>query len=157
MQTHPAYSNVAEEERQRLLSEAHMGRLITLPAGGGWPRIGLFPYVCEAGRFEIHLPRPDPQLADLAAVAAQIRGLLERHEPAGTHESPAGDSARYLGSLRRLVLVRLHVECQHAAFKCAQQVSAVERARIVAGLEARGADVDRRSAALVRRLAPKSP
>lgn len=206
MQTHPAYSNVPEEERQRLLSEAHMGRLITLPAGGGWPRIGLFPYVYEAGRFEIHLPRPDPQLADLAAdprctfevddilsyipagwqpgddarhadtlyrslvfearaeliedsaaVAAQIRGLLARHEPAGGHEPPTGDGARYLGSLRRLVLVRLHVERQHAAFKCAQQVSGEERARIVAGLEARGAEVDMRSAALVRRLAPKSP
>ena len=57
---------------------------------------------------------------------------------------------------RRLVLVRLHVERQHAAFKCAQQVSGEERARIVAGLEARGAEVDMRSAALVRRLSPKS-
>lgn len=96
-------------------------------------------------------------IEDPVAIADQIRGLLKRHEPAGTHEPPAGDSARYLGSLRRLVLVRLHVERQRAAFKCAQQVSAVERARIVAGLEARGAEVDRRSAALVRRLAPKSP
>ena len=180
-----------------------MARLVTLRAGGGWPRIGLFPFVHEADRFEIHLPRPDPQLADLAidprctfevddilsyipagwqpghdarhadtlyrslvfearaelikdpaAIAAQIRGLLERHEPAGTHEPPAGDSARYLGSLRRLVLVRLHVERQHATFKCAQQVLAEERARIVAGLLSRGTEVDWRSAELVRRLAP---
>lgn len=64
MQIHAAYSNVPEPERLHLLAKAHMARLVTLPAGGGWPRIGLFPYVYEAGRFEIHLPRPDPQLAD---------------------------------------------------------------------------------------------
>lgn len=202
MQTHPAYSNVPGEERQRLLAEAHMGRLVTLPVGGGWPRIGLFPYVQAEGRFDLHLPRPDPQLADLAAdprctfevdevlsfipagwqpgddarhadtlyrslvcearaeliedpaaIAAQIRGLLARHDPAGGHEPPTGESARYLGSLQRLVLVRLHVERQHAAFKCAQQVTAEQRARILAGLEARGTAVDRRSAELVRRMA----
>lgn len=89
---------------------------------------------------------------DPAAIAAQIRGLLERHEPDGDHTPLDPGSPLYRPSLARLVLVRLEVQRKRATFKCAQQVTPDERLRILAGLRRRGTDVDRRSADLIHRI-----
>jgi uncharacterized protein len=62
---HDEYSDVSSENIDAFVHECELGRLVTVSADGR-PRIGLYPFVYDAGAIELHLNRRDEQLADLA-------------------------------------------------------------------------------------------
>ena len=60
------YANVPAEAVDAFVGERELGRLVTVSAAG-LPHIGLYPFVYDGTRVELHLHRADEQLADLRA------------------------------------------------------------------------------------------
>lgn len=58
------YADVRPAVLDAFVGEREMGRLVTI-GGGGWPHIGLYPFVYTGDAVEMHLNRADEQLADL--------------------------------------------------------------------------------------------
>jgi transcriptional regulator len=74
---YPEYSDVPPEAVDAFVHETELARLVTV-ADDGTPHIGLYPFVYDGERVELHLHRADEQLAD---VAARPRCVFEVSDP----------------------------------------------------------------------------
>jgi predicted FMN-binding regulatory protein PaiB len=77
---HDYCSDIPGETIDAFVREQDMGRLVTV-GDGGVPHIGLYPFMYDGERIEIHLVRKDEQIADLRAWP---RCLFEVDEVLGT-------------------------------------------------------------------------
>ncbi len=57
---HDDYTNVPPAEIDRFVQAQELGRLVTVGADGT-PHVGLYPFVGDRERFDIHLVRADEQ------------------------------------------------------------------------------------------------
>lgn len=63
---HAYYSEIPRDEIDRFVRSQEMGRLVTV-GPDGMPRVGLYNFVHDGARFELHLVRTDEQVEDLKA------------------------------------------------------------------------------------------
>jgi uncharacterized protein len=63
---HDYYSEIPRAEIDRLVDGQELARLVTV-GDDGTPHIGLYPFVCDAVSFDLHLVKTDEQVADLKA------------------------------------------------------------------------------------------
>ena len=63
---HGYYTNIPREEIDRFVASQALGRLVTV-GDDGTPHVGLYPFVVDGDRVELHLVRKDEQAADLKA------------------------------------------------------------------------------------------
>src|SRR5262245_11917674 len=61
---HDYYADVPADEVRRFVEAQELGRLVTVGADGT-PHVGLYPFVGDERRIELHLVRRDEQIADL--------------------------------------------------------------------------------------------
>lgn len=94
---HDYYGDVAQEDIEGFVRAQELARLVTV-GDDGTPHVGLYPFVCEGGGFELHLVRADEQVADLKA---RSRCVLEVDEVLGVipsywvHPEYAGSATAY--------------------------------------------------------------
>lgn len=63
---HPYYADVPRDDVDRFVTRQELGRLVTV-GDDGTPHIGLYPFVYDGGRVDLHLVRGDEQVSDLTA------------------------------------------------------------------------------------------
>jgi uncharacterized protein len=61
---HREYTEIPQAEIDRFVDAHELGRLVTV-GGDGTPHVGLYPFLRDGERIEIHLNRADEQVADL--------------------------------------------------------------------------------------------
>jgi predicted FMN-binding regulatory protein PaiB len=63
---HDIYTDIPRDELDRFVASQALGRLVTV-GEDGTPHIGLYPFLRDGDRVELHLVRRDEQIADLKA------------------------------------------------------------------------------------------
>jgi predicted FMN-binding regulatory protein PaiB len=136
---HDYYTNVPQEEIDRFVQAQELGRLVTV-GDDGTPHLGLYPFVGDGRRFDIHLVRADEQVADLRR---RPRCLFEVDEVLGVipsywvHREYAGSATAY----HRTVIFECTGEIQEEpAAVAGQQVRLLERYQPEGGYRALAVD-----------------
>ncbi len=121
MKFYDYYADIPEDTLHEFVRGQQLGRLVTVGADGQ-PHIGLYPFVFDGDRIEMHLHRTDEQLADLRTQARCAFEVDEIHATVPSHWTHA-TNAMFATAYHRVVIF----ECTASISEDADELAAQQQ------------------------------